>query len=197
MSPVDIIYKPVKKEDEIIECFFSSQINLAYRSAFIENQKLRHSTAFQCNFCSNYYARNNKFHRHIENCSGKSGYVYNFNIQSLLTFEENLKFKRDIPLTTYIDFETTAPTDDCLDPETKKMNVVSYVIILAFHPDLDMKRIIIEQRFGHSIKKLTTTDYLTAEQLKYKDMTAFNNLGIVLFLLQIKKIKLQYPKCFQ
>ena len=30
----------------------------------------------------------------------------------------NLKFKRDIPLTAYIAFETTAPTDDCLDPET-------------------------------------------------------------------------------
>ena len=29
MSPIDIIYKPVKKEDEIIECFFTSQINLA------------------------------------------------------------------------------------------------------------------------------------------------------------------------
>ena len=28
-SPIDIIYKPVKREDEIIECFFSLQINLA------------------------------------------------------------------------------------------------------------------------------------------------------------------------
>ena len=77
-------------------------------------------TAFQCHFCSNYYSRKDKFDRHIENCTGKPGYVYNFNIQNLLTFEENLKFKRDIPLTAYIDFETTAPTDDCLDPETKK-----------------------------------------------------------------------------
>ena len=57
MSPIDIIYKPVKKEDEIIEYFFSSQINLAYRATFSENLKLRHSTAFQCYFCSNYYAR--------------------------------------------------------------------------------------------------------------------------------------------
>ena len=32
MFPIDIIYKPVKKEVEIIECFFSSQINLAYRA---------------------------------------------------------------------------------------------------------------------------------------------------------------------
>ena len=37
MCPIDIIYKPVKKEDEIIECFFSSQMNLAYRATFSEN----------------------------------------------------------------------------------------------------------------------------------------------------------------
>ena len=163
MSPIDIIYKPVKKEDEIIECFFTSQINLAYRSAFSENQKIKHSTAYQCYFCSNYYGRKDKFDRHIENCTGKPGYVYNFNIQNILTFEENLEFKRDIPLTAYIGFETTAPTEHCLDPETKKMNAVSYVIIFAFHPDLDLKRVIIERSFGHLLEKLTTIDYLTTE----------------------------------
>ena len=46
MSLIDIIYKPVKRGDEIIECFFSSQINLAYRTTFSENQKIKHSTAF-------------------------------------------------------------------------------------------------------------------------------------------------------
>ena len=140
MYPIDIIYKPVKKEDEIIECFFISQINLAYRSTFSENQKIKHSTAYQCYFCSNYYGGKDKFDRHIENCTGKPGYLYNFNIQNMLTFKENLKFKRDIPLTAYIDFETTAPTDDCLDPETKKMNAVSYVIIFAFHPGPRFKK---------------------------------------------------------
>ena len=81
-----------------------------------------------------------------------------------MTFEENLKFKRDIPMTIYIDFETTAPTDDCLDSERRKMNAVSYVILFVFHPHLKMKRIIIKRSFGHSLRKLTTIDYLTAEQ---------------------------------
>lgn len=39
MSPVDIIYKPVKKEDEINERFFSVKIHLAYRSTFSKNKK--------------------------------------------------------------------------------------------------------------------------------------------------------------
>ena len=77
MSLIDIIYKPVKKEDEIIGCFFTSQINLAYRPTFSENQKIKHSAAYQCYFCSNYYGRKDKFDRHIENCTGKLGYVYN------------------------------------------------------------------------------------------------------------------------
>ena len=46
MSPIDIIYKPVKKEDEIIECFFSVKIHLAYRLTFSENKKIRHGSAF-------------------------------------------------------------------------------------------------------------------------------------------------------
>ena len=196
MSPIDIIYKPVKKEDEIIECFFNSQINLAYRTIFSENQKLRHSTAFQCYFFSNYYARKDTFDRHINNCSGKPGYVYNFNIQSLLTSKENLKFKREIPLMAYIDFETSAPTDDCLDPETKKMNAVSYVIIFAFHPDLEMKRIITERGFGHSIEKLTTIDYLTAEQLKYKDTTTLTQLRDCAISVANKKNKIAISEMF-
>ena len=38
MSPIDIVYKPVKIEDELIECVFSLKIILAYRSTFTENQ---------------------------------------------------------------------------------------------------------------------------------------------------------------
>ena len=82
MSPIDIIYKPVKTETENIECFFSKRINMAYRTTFNENEKIRHGTAFQCYFCSNYYERKDKFDRHIINCTGRPGYVYKFNTQN-------------------------------------------------------------------------------------------------------------------
>ena len=90
-------------------------------------------------------------------------------MQSLLTFEENLKYKGNIPLVAYIEFETTAPTDECLDPENRKMFAVSYVKIFAFHPDLDINHVIIERSFGHFCKKLTSLNYLTCEQLDFKD----------------------------
>ena len=114
----------------------------------------------------------------------------------MLTFEENLKFKRNVPLTIYIDFETTAPTNDCLDPETRKMNAVSYVIIFAFHPQLEMKRIIIERSFGHSLQKLTTIDYLTAEQLKFKDTTTLKQLRDCAFSVASKKNKIVISEMF-
>ena len=178
-NPVDIIYKPVKKENEILNCFFSDKLHLAFRASYNEIttwKKLTHSCAFQCYFCSKFWIRKSKLERHMKNCTGKPGFIYNFQTRNLLTFEENLQFKRDVPLTAYIDFETTAPTDDYLDPECNKMNVVSYVIILAFHPNLNLPRIIIERSFGHSLERLSQIDYLTSEQLKYKDIITLKQL---------------------
>ena len=178
-TPVDIIYKPVKKENAILNCFFTDKLHLAYKAVYNETtkwDKLTSSCAFQCYFCSKFWTRQTKLATHMKNCLGKPGFVYNFQMRNLLTFEENIKFKRDVPLTTYIDFETTAPTDCCLDPESNKMNVVSYVIILAFHPKLQLPRIIIERSFGHSLEKLCQIDYLTSEQLKYGDIITVKQL---------------------
>ena len=178
-TPVDIIYKPVKKENTILNCFFTEKLYLAYRATYNETKvwkTLRNSNAFQCYFRSKFYIRKSKLDYHMRNCTGKPGFIYNFQTRNLLTFEENLKFKRDVPLTTYIDFETTAPTDDYLDPESNKMNVVSYVIILAFHPKFKLPRIIIERSFANSLEKLCQIDYLTSEQLKYKDIVTLKQL---------------------
>ena len=72
---------------------------MAYTTKFNKNEKIRHGTVFHFYFCSNYYGRKDKFDRHIENCTDRPGYIYKFNTQNLLTFEANLKFKHDIPLT--------------------------------------------------------------------------------------------------
>ena len=49
-----------------------------------------------------------------------------------------------MPFVFYLDFKTTAPTDNCFGPEKKKMFVVSYVLIVVFHPALNLNRIIIQ-----------------------------------------------------
>ena len=168
-TAIENMYKPFKNCNKVINCYFSKKINLAFRSAFSENGILKHGTAFQCHFCSNYYGRKDKYDRHLDSCTGKPGYIYNFNTQSLITFEENLKYNCDIPLTAYIDFETTAFTDDCLVPENAKMFVVSYVIIFTFHSEQDIDKVITERSFGYSEYNLTSLNYLTVDQLNFKN----------------------------
>ena len=115
---------------------------------------------------------------------------------SLLTFEENLKFRRDIPLTAYIDFETTAPTDDCLDPENKKMYAVSYVIIFAFHPELKIDRVIIERSFGHSQARILSLNYLTTEKMKFKNVTQLKQLRDCALSVASRRNKLAISEMF-
>ena len=103
----------------------------------------------------------------MKNCSGKPEVVYNFNNKCLISYQDNFHTKVDVPFVVYFDFETTAPTGNCLDSEQKKMFVVSYVRIVAFHPALKLDRIIIYRSFAYSIEQLTTLDYFSREQITF------------------------------
>lgn len=61
------------------------------------------------------------------------------------------------------------PTDNCFEPEQKKAFVVSYVIIAAFHPRLQLDRIIVNRSFAHDLEQLTTVNYLSREQLSFAE----------------------------
>ena len=68
--PINIIYKPVKKVDDIINCFFGEKLNKAFRVSFNETSKIKHCSAWQCYFCFNYCTRKEKFDHHFESCTG-------------------------------------------------------------------------------------------------------------------------------
>ena len=53
----------------------------------------------------------------------------------------------------------TAPTDHCFDPGQKTMFIVSYVMIVVFHPDLNIERIIIQRSYAHAPEQLTSCAY--------------------------------------
>ena len=71
----------------------------------------------------------------------------------------------------YSDFEATTPTDNCFNPEQKKN--VCYVLCLkcCFYPHLNLRKIIVERSYGHSLEQLTTIDYLTNDQISFIDVT--------------------------
>ena len=114
--------------------------------------------------------------KHIENCSGIPGVIYNFNTKSLISFQDNFNSKGDVPFVMYFDLETTAPTDNIFDPEQKKMFVVSYVLIVAFHQALNFNRIIIQRSYSHSLEELTTINYLSDDQMKFIYLQILNQL---------------------
>ena len=88
--------------------------------------------------------------RYTKNCIGQPGIIYNFNTQNLVFFEDNITYKSVIPLAAYIDFETTALTNSYLDHRYKKTFAVSYVIVFAVQPHLNINCIIIERSFRYS-----------------------------------------------
>ena len=141
--PVNIIYKPVKLNDENILCYYSTDLSKAYRNSCGTVEKVSHGYAFECYYCGKYFARADIEKWHIESCSGTPGVVYNFNNQNLVTFEDNFKSKSDLSFALYFSFETTAPADNYFDPKQTKMFVVSYALIVCFHPKLKIPKIIV------------------------------------------------------
>ena len=127
--------------------------------------------------------------RHLENCSGKPGVIYNFNSQCVISYQENFKNKDNLPFSIYFDFERTAPTDNQLDPEQKKMLVVSYAMIIAIQPALKLERIIVYRSFAHSLEQLTSLDYLTREQINFIEPYLIKMLKDIAFEVSRRKIK--------
>ena len=78
-----------------------------------------------------FFCQKNDFDKHIRICGKKPGIVYDFSLQNVVTFEDNIKNKGDLPFCVYADFETTAPTGDYLNPENNSMFAVSYGLVFA------------------------------------------------------------------
>ena len=89
LFPVDIIYKPVRSQDEVVECFFSTDIRYAYQGTHEKGDDVEHVMPYECYYCSTFFGRKNIFERHIKHCTGKPVIVYDFNIQNVVSFEDN------------------------------------------------------------------------------------------------------------
>ena len=127
--------------------------------------------------------------RHIENCAGVPGIIYNFNTKNLISFQDNFNAKDDLPFVLYFDFETTAPTDNCFDSEQKKIFFVSYVLIVTFHPALKLNRIIIQRSYAHSLEQLTSLNYFSEDQMKFIDVQIIRQLKDIAIDVSKRKCK--------
>ena len=67
------------------------------------------------------------------------------------------------------------------------MFVASYALIVAFHPALNLDRIIIERSYLHSLEELTTIIYLNDDQMKFISLQILNQLKDIAIDLSKKK----------
>ena len=70
-----------------------------------------------------FYKRRQTKKKHRKSCSGIPGAIYNFNTKRLISFQDNVNSKGDIPFVMYFDFETAAPTDNIFDPGQKRCSL--------------------------------------------------------------------------
>ena len=75
------------------------------------------------------------------------------------------------------------------------MFVVSYVII-AFHPKLNIDKMIVQRSVGHSLEKLTSLDYLKNDQMAFVDVTLIKQLKDTTTDVIKKNVKILWRKCF-
>ena len=107
-----------------------------------------------------------------------------------------MKYKGDLPWSAYIDFETIALTDSCLDPGDKNMFAVSYAIIFAFHPNLNFERVIIDYSFDRSLDKDTTLGFLSRDKMQLLNRNTLLQLRDTAYNASTRKDKLAISTLF-
>ena len=147
--PIDIVYKWTLNDQKPIECFFAPKIEMAY-NAIIElvrqgKKNISYRKPKQCHYCENGFIKSEgKMQEHLSCCSGKAGFNYVFYNRKILNYQDNYGKIGDLPFTIYYDFETTTGSVAFFDA---KMFVVSYFVIAAFHPELNIPRIVIYRSY--------------------------------------------------
>ena len=136
-KPIDIVYKPTKHPEIEPICYYSNDIAKAYTNFYsVKNKSKRAFSCYECYYCQKNFLRREGQKRHMENCSGVPAVIYNFNTQSLLSFEDNFQAKADLSFVIYFDFETTAPTDKCFDHKQTENSICSFLCNDCYFPSL-------------------------------------------------------------
>ena len=90
LIPINILYKPVKKVDEFVKCYFVKDLRHAYRSIYQKIQKeFASNTLYECYYCTDFWVIKGKYERHLKICGKKPGVVYDFTLKNIVSFEEN------------------------------------------------------------------------------------------------------------
>ena len=142
--PNDIVYKPTLNEKKTITCFFAPDISLGYYKSYDKMRKGKkftdHTRARQCHYCNNFFVKSTeKMQKHLSCCAGKVGFTFSLDNGKIIDYQDHYKKLSDLPFAVYNDFETTTGSVFFFDA---KMYMVSYCMIVAFHPELKIPNLL-------------------------------------------------------
>ena len=116
----------------------------------------------QCHYWNNYFVKSaEKMQEHLSCCAGKTGFTFSFDNGKIMDYQDNYKHLGDVPFSNYFDFETTTGSVAFFDA---KMFVVSYCMVVAFHPELDIPRICAFRSYNQSPDQLIFLSHFEALQ---------------------------------
>ena len=145
----------------------------------------------QCHYCNNYFVKSaEKMKKHLSCSAGKAGFTLSFDNGKIIDYQDNYKNLGDVPFSIYFDFETTTGSVVFFDA---KMFVVSYCMVVAFHPELDIPRICVFRSYDQSADQLTSLPHFEALQYNFFADTDHCN-RVTLKQLEDAAFSVQYRK---
>ena len=115
--------------------YFSSNPKSAFVAHYDQGKKIKRKETFQCHYCHVICRYKSKFKKHIKCCTGRPGFIYCFQNESLETYEKYLKHK-DFSFTIVGDLEAT--TGYISEIEGGSMFATFYCLMFNFHSELNM-----------------------------------------------------------
>ena len=151
-------------------------------------EKILHPTCRQCPFCENVFAKSTlAMKKHTKVCAAKEGITYTFDNGDIISFQDNFKYMGDVPFTVYFDFEITTGNAVFLCKNVL-FHVVPYCQIYAFHPSLNLKKIVIFRSFQQSADEIYSRNHFNQEHVAFLIKQHFFSLKRLLQLFwSVKK----------
>ena len=176
---LDMVYEPPRNTKTPIYCFFAPEIYKAYTTFYTHGDRtVKSHTIQQCPYCYNFFRKSKeKMIEHTKCCAGQAGYTYQFH-NPIVNYQENFSKIGDLPFAIYYDFETTTGSGIFHDAQ---MFVVSYCIVVAFHPDLKKPHMVIYRPFDQGMSEVESLQHFL--DLKdffsygYHSLTTLKQLG--------------------
>ena len=110
---------------------------------------------------------------YVKKCTSIEGIIYKCENNKIISFQDNFKHLGDVPFTVCFDFKITTGDNVFHD---SKMFVISFCQIYAFHPSLNLDKIVIFRSFQQKADKIYSLDHFRNEHIPFFNRVTFKQL---------------------